>query len=173
MQPDDPAETRRSLEIEAGAAHELRRHSRAPTLEPVAIGEPGAGYPLPWSVQTWLPGNRCRSRRPVRLDAVRARPRRVHRRRARHRHRRQRVPRLWPRRTAARSRRLDARSGVSCPASAEVWGRPRCPIRGAPGTERWCQRCSAGSAPARSAFLSTLPTGVVGREGSSTVSCGV
>ena len=24
--------------------------------EPVAIGEPGAGYPLPWAVQTWLPG---------------------------------------------------------------------------------------------------------------------
>jgi aminoglycoside phosphotransferase (APT) family kinase protein len=22
----------------------------------VAIGEPGAGYPLPWSVQTWVPG---------------------------------------------------------------------------------------------------------------------
>jgi aminoglycoside phosphotransferase (APT) family kinase protein len=22
----------------------------------VAIGEPGAGYPLPWAVQTWLPG---------------------------------------------------------------------------------------------------------------------
>jgi aminoglycoside phosphotransferase (APT) family kinase protein len=23
---------------------------------PVAIGEPGAGYPLPWSIQTWVPG---------------------------------------------------------------------------------------------------------------------
>ena len=22
----------------------------------VAIGEPGAGYPMPWSVQTWIPG---------------------------------------------------------------------------------------------------------------------
>ena len=26
------------------------------TPEPIAIGDPGAGYPLPWSVQTWLPG---------------------------------------------------------------------------------------------------------------------
>jgi aminoglycoside phosphotransferase (APT) family kinase protein len=26
------------------------------TPGPIAIGEPGAGYPLPWSVQTWLPG---------------------------------------------------------------------------------------------------------------------
>ena len=29
---------------------------RFATPEPVAIGEPGAGYPLPWAVQTWLPG---------------------------------------------------------------------------------------------------------------------
>ena len=27
-----------------------------PLPHPVAIGEPGGGYPLPWSVQTWLPG---------------------------------------------------------------------------------------------------------------------
>ena len=27
-----------------------------PTPEPVAIGEPGVGYPLPWAVQSWLPG---------------------------------------------------------------------------------------------------------------------
>lgn len=27
-----------------------------PHPEPVAIGKPGAGYPLPWSVQTWIPG---------------------------------------------------------------------------------------------------------------------
>ena len=27
-----------------------------PTPEPVALGSPGAGYPLPWAVQAWLPG---------------------------------------------------------------------------------------------------------------------
>ena len=54
--PGDAAETRRRLEAEASAARELLGRSRFPTPEPVAIGEPGAGYPLPWTVQTWLPG---------------------------------------------------------------------------------------------------------------------
>ncbi len=44
------------LESEAAAARELVGRTRFPTPEPVAPGEPGAGYPLPWSVQTWLPG---------------------------------------------------------------------------------------------------------------------
>ena len=47
---------RRSLEAEAAAAAELAGCSQFRTPEPVALGEPGAGYPLPWSVQTWLPG---------------------------------------------------------------------------------------------------------------------
>ncbi|WP_250562042.1 aminoglycoside phosphotransferase family protein [Sphaerisporangium fuscum] len=47
---------RRWLESEAEAARELLGHTRFPTPEPVALGEPGAGYPLPWSVQTWLAG---------------------------------------------------------------------------------------------------------------------
>ena len=47
---------RRWLTEEADAAREL--HGRTPfaTPDPVAIGEPGAGYPMPWAVQTWLPG---------------------------------------------------------------------------------------------------------------------
>lgn len=44
------------LESEAEAARELAGRTRFPTPEPVALGEPGEGYPLPWSVQTWLPG---------------------------------------------------------------------------------------------------------------------
>ena len=47
---------RRSLEAEAKAAAELAGRTRFQTPEPIALGEPGAGYPLPWSVQTWLPG---------------------------------------------------------------------------------------------------------------------
>jgi aminoglycoside phosphotransferase (APT) family kinase protein len=47
---------RHSLETEAEAAAELAGRTRFPTPEPIALGEPGAGYPLPWSVQTWLPG---------------------------------------------------------------------------------------------------------------------
>jgi aminoglycoside phosphotransferase (APT) family kinase protein len=55
--PEDPARVRRRLGAEAAAARELAGRTRFPTPEPVAVGEPGAGYPLPWSVQTWLPGH--------------------------------------------------------------------------------------------------------------------
>ena len=56
LQPADVAATRQWLETEASAARRLIGRTRFRTPEPVAIGEPGAGYPLPWSVQTWLPG---------------------------------------------------------------------------------------------------------------------
>ena len=56
LMPGDVAETRRQLEAEASAARELLGRSRFPTPEPVALGEPGPGYPLPWAVQTWMPG---------------------------------------------------------------------------------------------------------------------
>jgi aminoglycoside phosphotransferase (APT) family kinase protein len=56
LRPADVERTRRWLESEAQAARELKGRTRFPTPEPVALGQPGAGYPLPWSVQTWLPG---------------------------------------------------------------------------------------------------------------------
>ncbi|MEN3267293.1 aminoglycoside phosphotransferase family protein [Pseudonocardia sp.] len=56
LEAGDAGATRQRLESEAQAAHELLGRTRFPTPEPVALGEPGAGYPLPWSVQTWLPG---------------------------------------------------------------------------------------------------------------------
>ena len=56
LEPGDATVTRRWLESEAQAARELSGCTRVLTPEPVALGEPGAGYPLPWSVQTWLPG---------------------------------------------------------------------------------------------------------------------
>jgi aminoglycoside phosphotransferase (APT) family kinase protein len=56
LQPGDVEATRRWLQAEAAAAGELVRSTRFPTPEPVALGEPGPGYPLPWSVQTWIPG---------------------------------------------------------------------------------------------------------------------
>jgi aminoglycoside phosphotransferase (APT) family kinase protein len=56
LQPADVETTRRRLAAEAAAARELVGRTRFPTPEPVALGEPGPGYPLPWSVQTWLPG---------------------------------------------------------------------------------------------------------------------
>lgn len=56
LRPGDPAAIRRELEGEAAAAAELAGRTRFAVPEPVAIGEPGPGYPLPWSVQTWLTG---------------------------------------------------------------------------------------------------------------------
>jgi aminoglycoside phosphotransferase (APT) family kinase protein len=56
LEPRDVESARRWLRSEAEAAGELVGHTRFPTPRPVALGEPGAGYPLPWSVQTWLPG---------------------------------------------------------------------------------------------------------------------
>ncbi|GAA4091925.1 aminoglycoside phosphotransferase family protein [Nonomuraea soli] len=56
LEPKDPAAARDWLEREARASRELAGATRFPTPEPIAIGEPGEGYPMPWSVQTWLPG---------------------------------------------------------------------------------------------------------------------
>jgi aminoglycoside phosphotransferase (APT) family kinase protein len=56
LQGTDPAAIRRELEDEAAAAGELAAATRFPVPEPAALGEPGPGYPLPWSVQTWLSG---------------------------------------------------------------------------------------------------------------------
>ena len=56
LEPADVEVMRRLLDSEAQAARELLGRTRFPTPEPIALGEPGAGYPLPWSVQTWLPG---------------------------------------------------------------------------------------------------------------------
>jgi aminoglycoside phosphotransferase (APT) family kinase protein len=54
--PRDAGTAREWLAAEAAAARALAGRTRFRTPEPVALGEPGAGYPLPWSVQTWLPG---------------------------------------------------------------------------------------------------------------------
>jgi len=52
----DPETTRQLLENEARASTEFALYSPFPAPVPVAIGKPGPGYPLPWSVQNWLPG---------------------------------------------------------------------------------------------------------------------
>lgn len=52
----DPTTARRWLMREATAASEFADVSPVAAPRPVALGEPGHGYPLPWSVQTWLPG---------------------------------------------------------------------------------------------------------------------
>ncbi|CAL9335565.1 hypothetical protein SUDANB121_00172 [Nocardiopsis dassonvillei] len=54
--PTDPGDALLALEEEAGAARELLGRTRFATPEPLAVGEPGEGYPMPWSVQTRVPG---------------------------------------------------------------------------------------------------------------------
>ena len=56
LRPGGVDETRRQRAAEAEAARSLVGRTRFPVPEPVALGRPGAGYPLPWSVQTWVPG---------------------------------------------------------------------------------------------------------------------
>ena len=56
LQSGEPADVRRALVAEADAARGLAGRLHVPVPEPVAVGEPGHGYPLPWWVQTWLPG---------------------------------------------------------------------------------------------------------------------
>jgi aminoglycoside phosphotransferase (APT) family kinase protein len=64
LQPGEVGATRRWLQAEAEAARELLGRTRFRTPEPVALGEPGEGYPLPWSVQTWLPGTAATDQDP-------------------------------------------------------------------------------------------------------------
>ncbi len=56
LRRDDSDAVRAELQAEAAAAGELAACSPVPSPVPVAIGDPGDGYPLPWSVQTWVPG---------------------------------------------------------------------------------------------------------------------
>jgi aminoglycoside phosphotransferase (APT) family kinase protein len=56
LRGSDAGEVLATLEAEAAAARQLAGRTRFATPEPVALGEAGAGYPMPWSVQTWLAG---------------------------------------------------------------------------------------------------------------------
>lgn len=56
MQGEDSAETLALIEAEAEALREFAEASSVAAPLPVAVGRPGRGFPLHWSVQTWLPG---------------------------------------------------------------------------------------------------------------------
>ncbi len=57
LRDDEPDEVAHRLHAEAAAAAEFRLASPFLAPEPLTIGRPGHGYPLPWSVQTWVPGS--------------------------------------------------------------------------------------------------------------------
>lgn len=50
------AEVRRELAAEQANARRLRSWLAVAVPEPVASGEPGRGYPMPWGIYRWLPG---------------------------------------------------------------------------------------------------------------------
>lgn len=52
----DAARVSHQLRREADAAAEFRRASPVPAPEPLHIGRPGHCFPMPWTVQSWLPG---------------------------------------------------------------------------------------------------------------------
>jgi aminoglycoside phosphotransferase (APT) family kinase protein len=54
---EEPAKVRARIEMEQHAAREFAGVSPFPAPAPIAIGEPANGYPMPWTVQTWLPGD--------------------------------------------------------------------------------------------------------------------
>jgi aminoglycoside phosphotransferase (APT) family kinase protein len=53
---EDHSAVEAELKAEAEASRELAAARTVPTPVPVALGRPGHGYPVAWSVQTWLPG---------------------------------------------------------------------------------------------------------------------
>ncbi|OZE97249.1 aminoglycoside phosphotransferase [Rhodococcus sp. 15-1154-1] len=57
LEAHDVDTTRAEVLAELEVARELAGSTRFATPEPVALGEPGGDYPLPWSVQTWIDGD--------------------------------------------------------------------------------------------------------------------
>ncbi|MEU7973082.1 aminoglycoside phosphotransferase family protein [Micromonospora sp. NPDC049089] len=57
LRPRDVAVAAELLQREAEASRRFAEHSPFPAPRPIAIGNPGKDYPLPWSVQSWVPGS--------------------------------------------------------------------------------------------------------------------
>ncbi|MBX3143511.1 MAG: aminoglycoside phosphotransferase family protein [Trueperaceae bacterium] len=56
LQGADSSSTLAALQAEGAGLRELAAYIPFATPQQVALGAPGYGYPLPWSVQTWVPG---------------------------------------------------------------------------------------------------------------------
>jgi aminoglycoside phosphotransferase (APT) family kinase protein len=65
LRAQDPRRAMTRLRNEAAAVRELAAASPVPTPQHVAMGDPGHGYPLPWTVQTWLPGHDATTEDPA------------------------------------------------------------------------------------------------------------
>ncbi|MDF1837714.1 MAG: aminoglycoside phosphotransferase family protein [Planctomycetota bacterium] len=69
LRMDNPAAVQATFEAEAVAARELHENTDVPVPLPLVLGRPGAGFPMPWSVQTWLPGETAMEQDPGGSDA--------------------------------------------------------------------------------------------------------
>lgn len=56
LTPASVEDVTEELAHEAAAMSELASTIPFPTPTPLGVGSPGEGYPLPWSIQTWIPG---------------------------------------------------------------------------------------------------------------------
>ena len=56
LRASDPSGVAADLRREASAMRELLTVCPCPAPIPIALGRPGHDYPLPWTVQSWLPG---------------------------------------------------------------------------------------------------------------------
>lgn len=57
LEGDVPKLKEEQLRLQAQAMTEFARVSAFPGPAPLFIGQPGHGYPLPWSIQTWINGD--------------------------------------------------------------------------------------------------------------------
>lgn len=57
LRHDDPSRVLTRVRREMSAAAEFVLACPVPAPEPLQIGRPGHGYPLPWTTQSWLPGS--------------------------------------------------------------------------------------------------------------------
>lgn len=57
LRNDDPDRVRTRLRREMTAAAEFALACPLPAPQPLTLGRPGHGYPLPWTTQSWLPGS--------------------------------------------------------------------------------------------------------------------
>ncbi|HNQ06482.1 MAG TPA: phosphotransferase [Tetrasphaera sp.] len=57
LRPQDAVAAHDWLTAECAAQAELAEVSPVPAPRPVALGRPGIGYPMPFAIQTWVPGS--------------------------------------------------------------------------------------------------------------------
>ena len=57
LRNDDPDRALTRVRTATSAAAEFERACPVPAPTPLDLGDPGHGYPLPWTTQSWLPGS--------------------------------------------------------------------------------------------------------------------